>query len=626
MILQALYELAHREGLMEDPDFEWRPLAWLIIVGSDGDLLGIHGTHTLPEEEEGKGKKKPKPRPKSFPIPREPGRAFGDRAFFLFDKAEYALGLDPETDPSKRRPPDKLAARFALFRDRAQECLAATDDEGVRAVCRLLGRIAAGEISVSLPEGCASNDLFGFVYQKDGDRLVTSRPKVQEYWRSLRARLEAPDLERRLCLVSNRLAVPMDKMPGIKNVPGGTGGGVALVSFNASAFESYGWSGNDNVSISREAAEATATALNRLLHPAFPDPNQPGQTLPSRHLRLSADTAVCFWAAGDSGDDLASQLAALFDVNPEQVRNLYRSLWQGEPVLIEDPSLFYALTLSGAQGRAIVRDWLEETVGKVSEHLAQHFADLAIARNTPPPKGRELPPALPLRVLVRSLAVRGAEKDVPAALAGQVVRAALDGTPYPFGVLQRALERTRAEIGRDEWSDLERRDARAALIKAVLVRRRRARQATTFYPEINATMDLNNMTPGYRLGRLMAVLERMQETALGEVGASVVDRFFGSASATPAVVFPRLLKGFRHHARKAKDREEAVVVRRAGALEREADEILAPVLPFPTYLTLEEQGLFVLGYHHQRHSFFQTREERERSRKEQDLAASAADL
>lgn len=624
MILQALYKLAKREGLMEDPDFEAKPVAWLIAVRRDGELLGIHGTHTIPEAEEGKGKKKPKPRPKSFPVPREPGRTSGDRAFFLYDKAEYILGLDPEPEPAKRRPADKLAARFALFRERADECLAATGDEGVGAVCRFMARLAAGEISVELPQGCASNDLFAFLDPFEGDRLVTDRPRVREYWSMLRARAEAPDLERQICLVSGLPAVPVDKLPLIKNVPGGSTSGVALVSFNSNAFESYGWKGNENALISRDAAEACATALNRLLHPAFPDPKNQGQTLPPLHLRLSSDTAVCFWTSKEVADDFASQLAALLEANIDRVRDLYRSIWRGVPVPIDDPSAFYALTLSGSQGRAILRDWLEETVGRVAENLAQHFADLAIVRNTPPPKERELPPALPLRVLLRSLAIRGDDDGIPAALAGEIVHAALTGVPYPLGILQRALERTRAEIGRDDWSDLERRDARAALIKAVLVRRRRTRQATASYPEISESMDPNNTNPGYRLGRLLAVLERMQQTALGDVGASVIDRFFSSASATPAAVFPRLLKNFRHHARKALDSDKPEDRRRAGFLERDADEILAVVPVFPSFLPLEEQGLFVLGYHHQRHDFFVTREERERRRNEQAAKAAEA--
>jgi CRISPR-associated protein Csd1 len=607
VILQALYQLAQREHLMEDPDFEWKPVPWLIVVGDGGTLLGIRGTHsTVPGEEE--RKKKSKRQPRNFSLPREPGRTSGDRAYFLFDKAEYALGQDP----AATRPAEQLEARFELFRTRANACLAATGDPGVRAVCDFLEKLANGEIAVALPEGCASQDLFAFVYAEDVDRLVTARPAVEAHWRSLRALPAGDAAELRRCLVTGRMAPPVDKLPLVKRVPGGTTSGVALVSFNSNAFESYGWAGNANAPICREAAEACSTALNRLLDPAFPDALEPGQSLPKRHLRLSADTAVCFWAANPAAEGVTNLLLALLDADPSQVEELYRSVWRGVPASVDDSSAFYALTLSGSQGRAIVRDWFESTVAEVAANLASHFADLAIVRNTPRPKGQELGPAFPLRTLTRSLAVRGDDKAVPPALAGEVMRAALSGIPYPLSILQRALERWRAEIGRDDWSDLERRDARAALIKAVLNRRRRFHPHSTHYPEVAEAMDVNNTEPGYLLGRLMAVVERMQATALGsELNASVVDRYFGAASATPAAVFPRLLKNFHHHARKAKDGDE-MAARRARGLEGEVDRLLASVQRFPRFLPLDQQGLFVIGYHHQRHSFYQRRPERER--------------
>jgi len=603
LILQALYQLAQREQLMQDPDFEWKPIPWLIVVDDGGTLLQIRGTHSIAPH--GEERKNPgKPRPTSFSVPREPGRTSGDRANLLVDKAEYALGQDP----AGRRSAKQLAARFTLFRARADACLDATGDPGVRAVCDFLGKLAGGDVAVALPEGCASNDLFAFVYANDVDCLVSSRPAVKDYWRSLRALPAGDASELRRCLVSGRLAPPVDKLPLIKRLPGAGTSGVALVSFNSNAFESYGWTGNANAPICREAAEACSTALNRLLDPAFPDAREPGQSLPKRHLRLSADTAVCFWAASPGAEEVTNLLLALLDADPGQVEELYRSIWRGVPARVDDNSAFYALTLSGSQGRAIVRDWFESTVTEVATHLAVHFADLAIARNTPKPKDKDLGPAFPLRTLMKSLAVRGDEKAVPPALAGEVIRAALSGTLYPLSVLQRALERWRAEIGQNGWSDLERRDARAALIKATLNRRRRIHRSSTSYPEVTEAMDENNTEPGYLLGRLMAVVERMQATALGaDVNASVVDRYFGAASATPAAVFPRLLKNFHHHARKAKDGDEPAV-RRARRLEGEADRILASVQSFPRFLPLDQQGLFIIGYHHQRHSFFQRRE------------------
>lgn len=604
MILQALYQLAQREGLMEDPDFEPKPVAWLIRVAEDGRLMGIEGTHHIPPEE--KEKKKPKPRPKIFAVPREGGRTSGDRAFFLCDKAEYALGLDPETDEKKKRPQEKLNIRFGLFKDRIKQCLDATEDAGVRAVHMLLENVTSGHQSISLPEGCVGNDLFAFVFAPDIDLLVTDRENVRAYWKILRNTQTADDISDIQCLVSGQSGPPANLFPALKKVPGGTTSGVALVSFNSRAFESYGWKGNENAPISRDAAETCSTALNRLLDPR---PVYSGQALPQRHIRLSADTVVCYWSAKKSGEEFASVFAALLEANPEEVKQIYQSIWRGQPATIEDPSAFYALTLTGTQGRAIVRDWFESTVASVSRNLAVHFADLDIVRNTPKPKDRDLPPQIPLRVLLESLAPLGKREEIPAHLAGELVRAAISGAQYPFSILQRALERTRAEIGKTAWSDLERRDARAALIKAVLNRRKRFSATLSHNKEIHRDMDSDNRNPGYLLGRLMAVIERMQQVALGDINASVVDRFFSGASATPQAVFPRLLKNLRHHARKAKD--EAQSAGTAGWLEGQVDDIVAQLTAFPTHLDLEQQGLFVIGYHHQRNWLWMKKEDRE---------------
>ncbi len=399
-------------------------------------------------------------------------------------------------------------------------------------------------------------------------------------------------------------------------VPGGTTSGVAIVSFNpplsSSAFSSYGWKGNDNAPISRGAAESCSTALNRLLDPAYPDPQQPGQALPQRSLRLSADTAVCYWPSKESGEEFTSAFGGLLEARPEVVKELYRSIWRGQLLQIEDESAFYALTLSGAQGRAIVRDWFESTVANVARNMALHFQDLRIVRNTPKPKEHDLPPQFPMSGLLKSLAPRGDSERIQIPLIGQIIEAALRGTPYPFSLLQRAVERTRAEIGNNDWTDLDRRDVRAALIKAVLNRRKRFFPDTTHYKEVHPDMDPTNLSEGYTLGRLMAVLERIQQQAVGDVNASVVGRYFSGASATPKTVFVRLLKNARHHVAKAKDDEA-----KAGfifVLDKLIDELASRFDPkqngFPAHLDLEQQGLFVLGYHQMRKWLWMSREER----------------
>ncbi|HEV7589720.1 MAG TPA: type I-C CRISPR-associated protein Cas8c/Csd1 [Longimicrobium sp.] len=626
MILEALHHLAEVEELVPDPAFEMKPVAWLVHV-ADGARYSIEGTLSVPPSAD--GKRKPKPQPKSFRVPRQPIRTSGDLAFFFCDKAEYALGVDPSTDPEKKRAPEKLAGRFQLFREQVEECARATGDKGAAAVAALLDGIASGEVAVKLPPECEPNHLFAFVYAPDIDRLVHDRPAVREFWTKRRGVAGQVDSDSELrCMITGEPVGEAVNFPQLKYVPGGSASGISLVSFNANAFESHGWRGNENAPISRDAAEAAATALNRLLHPAYPDPRAEtlGQPLPRRNVRLTGDTVVCYWAADPGAEASVDVIAALLEGDEGVVGDLYRSIWDGKEVFITDPTRFYALTLTGTQGRAIVRDWFESTVADVLKNLSLFFGALNVARGTPVPKGKQPPSSWPLKALLGSIAQRGGG-DLPDALVTACLRAAFAGTRLPLSLLQNAVERARAEIGRSDWGDLYRRDLRAALIKAVLIR-------TCNYSDLRPQMDPNNTNAGYLLGRLMAVLERLQQTALGNVNATVVDRFFSAASATPQAVFPRLLKNARHHARKAADAGDEKIKRTAGWLEGQIDQILSPIgarkpqvgsyyTGFPAYLPLDQQGLFVLGYHQQRHWLWLPKETREAL--ERDAGSAAVD-
>jgi len=602
MILQALYDLAQDERLVEDPDYEVKPVAWIVRVGKNGELLGIQGTRYTPPAE---GKKKLKPLVKSFKLPKEPLGRSGTKAppCFFYGNAKYVFGLPVEKATFTKA--DGLE-KSGWFLDLVRNCATSTGDEGAQAVASLLAHHRSQERFINLADvcpDCTQSDLFMFIYAPDVDVPVHLREKVREYWRAQRQPAVDSSNDSLRCLVTGQPAGEVGLFSLIKRVPGGTAMGAALVSFNKPAFESYGLANNENAPVSRQAAEACATALNRLVHPAYPKPSNPDESLPRRNYRLGDDTAVCYWARGRSGEDFINALEPLLEANPDEVGALYQSIWRGVAPRMDDPSAFYALTITGTQGRAILRDWFESTVEKVAGNLTQHFSDLAIVRNTPKPRDRALPPQIPMHVLIQSLAVRGERKEVPSHLASDMVHAALSGQPYPIAVLQKALERWRAEIGRTEWLDLERRDARAALIKAVLNRQRRARpHLQQNFKEVTEQMDPHNTNPGYLLGRLMAVMERMQQAALGDINASVIDRFFAGASATPRAVFPRLMKNLRHHARKAKDEDSTR--KTARWLEGQVDAIMAQIVGFPPHLDLEQQGLFVLGYHHQRHELW----------------------
>lgn len=599
MILQALAALTAREGLVDDPDYESRPVAWLVRLTPEGQLIAIEGTHQSADGRRGETLR--------FRVPRSPTGRSGTRApaRFLVDNAKYVFGLPtPDITHFDAGAWRKAATRFLA---QVQACAEATRDEGVTAVRAFLERVAAQPAVVPIPPMAKANEEFAFLLGA-GREFVHDRPEVQAYWRQRRSAGERPDrAPSRTCLVSGRPVHEAVLMPLVKRVPGkGTGTGVAAVSFNAGAFLSHGWKGNENAPLSRSVAEAASTALNRLLDMNTCDPRRPGQKLPRRRLDITGDTTLLYWSTSGGDTEFIDFLNESLTVpdDPERVPEIYRSVWRGTPPPAIDPAPFFAVTLSGSQGRLIVRDWFETTVAQVAHNVARYFADLQIVRNTPYKKRPE-PPAFSLRALTTAIAPRGAMDAAPTTLSAALLRVALAGGRYPTGLLQCALLRARAESSGASWADSARRDARAALLKAILTR--------TFNMEVHVTMDPENVQPGYLLGRLMAVIERMQQAALGgDLNATVVDRYFSGASASPASVFPRLMKGLRHYARKAKDDERTGGMARW--LDGEVDSIVVGLTEgFPAFLDLQQQGLFVIGYHHERHRLSRPREARDRS-------------
>lgn len=635
MILQALHQLAIQENLIpgNDRDFEIKPVSWLIRVAKDGTLNfeSLKEPEVLPEG----SKKKPKLLARPMIVPRQGGRTCGDKAFFLVDKAEYTLGIDPDG----KREPEKLKVRSSLFREQIAACAEGTGDPAVCAVHTALTRLANGE-SVSLPVGCAANDLLAFAYGLD-EEPVHEREAVRSYWKRIQELGSGPESGNpTICLVTGRAARAGSGIPLVKNLPGGSSSGVALVSFNSTAFESYGWQGSANAPVSEEAGILAMTALNRLLHPRPPDPRDPSRELSRRNLRLSADTAVCYWSRDNGVANMLGPLLAVdqtsVESSPETVGKLYESVWRGRPFTVENPEAFYTLVISGAQGRATVRDWIETTTQQMIGALAQYFGDLRIVRCCPPSKklGRH-PPSFPLRLLLEAIAdpceKRG--EGVPAALAAEMLGAAIDGKRgFPRAVFERAIARYRVEVGdereggNDGWKAKNWNDARAAIIRAYLNRSSRSKysgNSSNLSKELQENMDPNNKQEGFILGQLMAVLEKLQQEAQGDINSTIVDRYFKGASASPSSVFVNLLKGARSHVRKAKtDGAGGKVFQLERLIDQLCDQFVdrevggRPVLDrpghngFPKTLSAEQQGQFVLGYHQMRKWLWLPKEEK----------------
>jgi CRISPR-associated protein Csd1 len=587
MILTALKELADQEGLIASPHFEEKAVAYLLHIDPSGRCIGPPQPVSQPPE----GKKKTAKRyflvPRPFPGARRSGTQIDPG--FLVGNASFVLGINATGDKDRKNyTAHELAGRQKRFQALIAEAEQATGDEGLRAVRMFLDDLIAGRQRVAVPEALKSNELFAFAFTPDMDRPVHERPPVIEYWSHRRASQASgagtgsPSFH---CLVTNQPCLPVDKHPLIK-VPGGTQSGIAFVSFNNKTLESYGLEGSENAPVSRPAAEAYTTALTRLLDDSYPDPKR-RTPMPRRNFRLSDDTAVVFWGRGASAE-LNLFAESLQQADPEAVAALYTATWKGRPVNLQDPSAFYALTLSGGQGRGTVRAWFESTVREALHNVRQHFDDLNIVR-----PAAEAGRPFPLLQLLRRTAVQGKNENIHPHLAAAVFEAALKGWAYPRMLLDATVRRARAE--RTIFSD------RAALLKAYLVRAKRlGLLIDPDFPEVKPMLDRDCPAPAYRLGRLFAVLEKVQADATN-AGTTIRDRYYGAASATPVVVFGQLLRKAPHHLAK---------LDHAPFYEKLIQEImcaLQPPSPFPAALSLEEQGLFAVGYYHQRKDLFTKR-------------------
>ena len=572
MILQALYDYYQRK--LADPDdalppfgFEEKELPFIVEINQQGNLVQIEDTRTQ------QGKKRIG---RSFLVPQAVKKTSGIAANLLWDNAEYALGIPRHPKPGqKTTDPQRLADQHRAFIERISELgPPASEDPAIQALLRFLEQFTPEQISdPELLEALASNANISFRLNGDSE-LICQRTLVLE---TLRATRGKDDEEKSPCLVTGKRQPVSRLHPAIKGVWGAQSSGANIVSFNLDAFRSWNKEQGSNAPISEEAAFAYTTALNHLLHKDSPQRLQVG------------DSSTVFWSARKTA--LETRVPDFFgetkrddpDSDTDKLAELYRAIDHGRYVADDADTTFYVLGLAPNAARIAVRFWEVTTVGRLAERIVQHFEDLKITHGTKQPEH------LPLSRLLASTATRDKADNIPPNLAGDTMRAILRGTAFPETLLAACVRRIRAEH--------EITYPRAALIKACINRRIRHSNPHA-EEELTVSLDKNNTNPGYRLGRLFATLEKIQEEASPGINATIRDRFYGAASSTPATVFPTLIKGSKHHLAKLENPG------RVTNFEKLLGEIIGGLDDFPPHLSLADQGRFAIGYYHQRQDFF----------------------
>jgi len=550
-------------GEVDAPEFSREKISLRVVLSPEGSVLRV-----LDIREPGK-----KRLPQMLNVPAAAKRTMAILPNRLWDKTSYALG---RTAGTGRRTADE----HAKFKADNLALIGASDDPGLLALRRFLETWRSDDLDA---HGVSPDLLDGnVVFQLEGE-LGDIHARYAA--RALLAGSRAKGAVGQPCLVSGMVAPVARLHPSIKGVWGAQTGGASLVSFQQEAFKSYGKEQGDNAPTSEAAAARYGVALNRMLD----------RTSRNRLPRPIGDAAVVFWAdTSDTVDEAAAAAAEdwfAHTIDPpddssqaSRVAETLAALAAGRPLAEAAPDLepgtrFHVLGLSPNAARLSVRFWLDDTFDAFAHRVAEHHQALRIE----PRPWRDKPPSVS-RLLVRTTALLEDFKNIPPLLAGEVMRAILSGTPYPRAWLAAAIIRLRA--GDDPASGWH-----AAAARAVLTR---IRSEET--PPVS--LDPDNADPAYQLGRLFAVLEAAQGAALGyKLSATVADRYYGAASATPARVFGPLLRGARTHIADANKRNKGFWLN--GRLEQIMGQ-LGPELP--RTLRLEDQGRFAIGYYHERAS------------------------
>ena len=584
-VLTAYYEQLVRQGKLSAPGWDDSfKVSYELRLNDAGQLFRI--VPLLTEKTMGK---KTVLAPRAMRVPAHEKRSSGIAANFLCDNSSYLLGADEKGKPERSADCFKACARLhhtildGVDSPAARALLAYFDSwDPAQAATHPLLQEQWKEITGN------ANLIFGYEAADHSHSFVNDDPAIQNAWQA-HYNDRSADSDMGQCLITGKYAPIERTHPNISGVPGAQSSGAALVSFNAPAFCSYGHEQGDNAPVSKYAAFAYTTALNRLL-------------ADRSHCKHVGDTTILCWA--ENAEPVYQDAMSMFlfgadeaaGIQESDVQAALKRLSAGQTVPFLEKELspdqhFYLLGLAPNAARLSVRFFLRDTFGSFAQNLQKHAEEMAIDCSEKE-KFRTLPIWAVVNETTRT--VPGQPAKPSPQLAGDLLRAVLTGGRYPATLLNGVTLRIRAEQAVTR--------GRAAVIKAYYLRN---------YPtELNKevyTVSLNETTNvPYLLGRLFSVLEAVQKAANPGINTTIKDRYFNAACATPGMAFPTLLRLSQKHLQKLNDGLATHYDKQITALMAQL-----PESGFPARLSLPDQGKFTIGYYHQTQKRFTKKNEEE---------------
>lgn len=566
-MLQALMNYGSR--LDSEPGFKTREVRWCIELSPNGQLLGV-----LPLGDGRRGQMQSR-------CADMHNMNAGGRAHFLVESAQTVALLFKANES-----PENIVRSEGKHRYFVEMLVqAAIEVSGLTAIADALqDPTMLSEIKTALVEKRAKPvDLLSWRIGGIDPRDIAA---VQSWWRAWRASdlgggvagsrsvSESGTDGKMICFLTGAPAQPLPthpKITGLSSVGGMTMGDV-MVGFDKAAFGSFGLSQSANAAMSAGAAQQYVDGLNDLIR---------------NHSQKLANALVVHWFKESipQEDDPLEWLNGYETQETTEAtaqaaaRRLLDSIRNGERAWLGD-NRYFALTLSGASGRVMARDWMEGRFEDLVRNVEAWFVDLAVVSRDGAGQARDPKFMAVCGALVREL------KDIPASATACLWKAALQRLPIPQPLMAQALARFRTELVDKDQPPFN--HARMGLIKAYFVRLKPGGDTA-----MTAYLNPEHPDPAYHCGRLLAVLANLQRAALGDVGAGVVQRYYAAASQTPGLILGRLASNARNHLGKLE-----------GGLAYWYETQIAGVMGklgdrAPRILDLEGQGLFALGYYQQ---------------------------
>ncbi|MBE6085439.1 MAG: type I-C CRISPR-associated protein Cas8c/Csd1 [Selenomonas ruminantium] len=588
-MLEALvkhYENLAAEGKVPRPGWSVANVSFGLCLDTDGNVVRVQELR----KEEQRGKKKAL-LPKALSVPEQAKRASGIVPQFLCDNSTYLLGIDNKGKPERSAKCFQAAAKLH------QEILSECSSKMAVAIKKFFANWKPEEISScvvlqdDLEELMQSSNLIFML----GDKFSTEDEEICSSWQKHREQHD--EAEKMQCLVTGKVSPIARLHPTIKGVRNAQPMGVTLVSFDKTAYESYGHDKSCNkgqglnAPVSEYAAFAYATALNTLL-------------ADSRHVKVFGDTTLVYWAEQDN--ESYQDCFGGFCLQDENImedkvlEHIFSCLKKDEPINYQGVDVdynnkFYILGLSPNAARLSVRFFLQSDFGTILKNAAKHMENMELVR--PSYKKKHIPLWL---LLAATVSPKSRDKAASPLLSGAVLKSILTGNRYPESLFQYVMLRIRSEQDNAEASPpiYKITYERCAIIKAYLCRNGKR--------GITVALNEDEKDVAYVLGRIFAVWEHIQEEANRGINATIKDRYFDSACATPARIFPILQKLSGHHLRKLEDRKKIYFEKQLTSL---MGKINAGAIP--NILQLKDQGMFILGYYHQVQARYTKKEDKE---------------